>query len=154
MRLDFVKLFVNSTSQIFEELIGNGISVKRVTMMATPVGGQEVMVVIGVGGEAQGRVILDMELITAVHLAAHMIGEASSGMTPLVRSSIAELASMAIGRAISRINNSGTKLSMTPPTVITGSNLASFDQSIETLVAPIVTEYGEVRVNVTLQDLN
>jgi hypothetical protein len=25
---------------------------------------------------------------------------------------------------------------------------------LETLVAPIVTEYGEVRVNVTLQDLN
>jgi chemotaxis protein CheX len=154
MRLDFVKQFIHSTSQVFEELLGNGISVKRVAMKANPMAGQEVMVVIGVAGEAQGRVILDMDLFTAVHLAAHMIGEPPPGMTPLVRSSIAELASMAIGRAISCINNSGTKLSMTPPTIITGSNLVSDDLLLETLVAPIVTEYGEVRVNVTLQDLN
>lgn len=154
MRLDFVKLFVNSTSQVFEELIGNGVSVKRMAMKADPVAGQEVMVVIGLAGEAQGRVILGMDLLTAIDLAGHMIGEQSPGMTPLVRSSIAELASMAIGRAISCINNGGTKLSMTPPAVITGANLSSHDRGLETLVAPIVTEYGEVRVNVTLQDLN
>jgi chemotaxis protein CheX len=154
MRLEFVKLFIHSTSQVFEELLGNGIRVKRVAMKANPMAGQEVLVIIGVAGEARGRVILDMDLYTAVHLAAHMIGEPAPGMTALVRSSIAEMASMAIGRAISSINNSGTKLSMTPPTIITGSNLVSDDRSLETLVAPIMTEYGEVRVNVTLQDLN
>jgi CheY-specific phosphatase CheX len=75
-------------------------------------------------------------------------------MTPLVRSSIAELASMAIGRAISKINDGGTRLRMSPPTVITGANLVSYDQCFETLVAPFTTAYGEVRVNITIQDLD
>jgi chemotaxis protein CheX len=154
MRLDFVKIFVDSTSLLFRELVGPSVEVPSISMKASPVAGREVMAIIGLTGEAQGRVIFDMDLFTAVQLAGHMIGEPSPGLTPLVRSSIAELASMAIGRAISCINEQGTRLRMSPPTVITGANLASYDQCFETLVAPISTAYGEVRINVTIQDLD
>ena len=154
MRLDFVKIFVDSTSLLFKELIGPSVDVPSISMKASPVAGREVMAIIGLTGEAQGRVIFDMDLFTAVQLAGHMIGEPSPGLTPLVRSSIAELASMAIGRAISSINDQGTRLRMSPPTVITGANLVSYDQCFETLVAPINTAYGEVRINVTIQDLD
>ena len=154
MRLDFVRIFVDSTSQLIRELIGPSVDVHSMAMKPSPVAGREVMAIIGLTGEAQGRVIFDMDLFTAVQLAGHLLGEQSPGMTPLVRSSIAELASMAIGRAISRINDEGTKLSMSPPTIITGSNLVSFDQCFETLVAPLSTAYGEVRMNITMQHLN
>lgn len=154
MRLDFVKTFIDSTSQLFSELIGSAVDVNSMSMKPSPVAGREVMAIIGLTGEAQGRVIFDMDLFTAVQLAGEMLGEPSPGMTPLVRSSIAELASMAIGRAISRINDEGTKLSMSPPTIITGSNLVSFDQCFETLVVPLATAHGEVRINITIQDLD
>jgi chemotaxis protein CheX len=154
MRLDFVKIFVESTSVLFKELVGPSVDVPSISMKASPVAGRDVMAIIGLTGEAHGRVIFDMDLFTAVQLAGHMMGEPSPGLTPLVRSSIAELASMAIGRAISRINEQGTRLRMSPPTVITGANLVSYDQCFETLVAPINTAYGEVRVNVTIQDLD
>jgi chemotaxis protein CheX len=154
MRLDFVKIFVDSTSLLFKELVGPSVDVPSISMKASPVAGREVMAIIGLAGEAQGRVIFDMDMFTAVQLAGHMMGEPSPGLTPLVRSSIAELASMAIGRAISKINEQGTRLRMSPPTVITGANLVSYDQCFETLVAPITTAYGEVRVNITIQDLD
>jgi len=154
MRLDFVKIFVDSTTLMFRELIGPTVDGPSIAMKPSPVASREVMAIIGLAGDAQGRVIFDMDLFTAVQLAGHMLGEPSPGMTPLVRSSIAELASMAIGRAISRINDCGTRLEMTPPTVITGANLVSYDQCFETLVAPIATAYGEVRVNITIQDLD
>lgn len=154
MRLDYVKIFIDSTSVLFKELVGPSVDVPSITMKASPVAGREVMAIIGLTGEAQGRVIFDMDLFTAVQLAGHMMGEPSPGLTPLARSSIAELASMAIGSAISRINDQGTRLRMSPPTVITGANLVSYDQCFETLVAPIHTAYGEVRINVTIQDLD
>src|SRR5690349_8660304 len=125
MRLDFVKMFVDSTSTLFKEIIGPTSDVPSVTMKPSPLGGREVMAVIALSGDAQGRVIFDMDTFTAVQLAGHMLGEPSPGMTPLVRSSIAELASMATGRAISRINDDGTRLTMSAPTVITGANLVS-----------------------------
>jgi chemotaxis protein CheX len=153
MRLDFVRIFVDSTLGLFRQVVGPSVSVKSMVMRPSPVAGREVMAIIGLMGEAQGRVIFDMDLFTAVQLAGCMLGEPSPGMTPLVRSSIAELASMAIGKAISDINDDGVCLRMSPPTVVTGANLVSYDRCFETLVAPIVTAYGEVRVNITIQDL-
>jgi chemotaxis protein CheX len=154
MRLDFVRTFIDSTTELFQQVIGPAVSVSSVTVKPSPVAGRDVMAIIGLTGESQGRVIFDMDMFTAVQLAGCMMGEPSPGMTPLVRSSIAELASMAIGQAISRINDNGTRLTMSPPTVITGANLVSYDQCFETLVAPITTAFGEVRMNITIQDLN
>ena len=153
MRVDFVKLFVDSTSGLLEEVLGERVEVSEVAMKSGPVTGREVMVVIRLAGEAQGRVVFDMDSPTAVGMAGQMIGEGSRGMTPLVRSSIAELASMAIGRAISRINDKGARLKMTPPTVIAAADLDANDPPLETLVAPFRTASGEVRVNVTIWDL-
>lgn len=154
MRLDFVKIFIDSTTMLFGQLIGSDVDVSSIRMNPVPDAGRDVMAIICLTGDIQGRVIIDMDLFTAVHLAGCMVGESSPGMTPLVRSTIAELASIAIGHAISKINDKGTRVGMSPPTVISGSNLVSYDQSFETLVAPIRTAYGEVCVNVTMQDLN
>lgn len=154
MRLDFVRMFIDSTTELFQEVIDPAISVKSVSVRPSPVAGRDVLTIIALTGESQGRVIFDMDLFTAIQLAGCLLGEPSPGMTPLVRSTIAELASMAIGQAISRINDAGTRLKMSPPIVITGANLVSYDQCFETLVAPIATAYGEVRMNITIQDLN
>jgi chemotaxis protein CheX len=154
MRLDFVRIFVSTTGQLFEKVVGPGVSVKSVSVQPGPAFGREVLTIIGLTGECQGRVIFDMDASTATNLAGTMLGQPSSEMTPLVRSTIAELASMAIGQAISRINDDGTRISMSPPVVITGANMVSYDQSFETLVAPIATAHGEVRMNITIQDLN
>jgi CheY-specific phosphatase CheX len=154
MRLDFVRMFVDSTTELFQTVLGPTVGVKSILVRPSPVAGRDVLTIISLTGDSQGRVIFDMDLFTAMQLAGCLLGEPSPGMTPLVRSSIAELASMAIGQAISKINDSGSKLRMSPPIVITGANLVSYDQCFETLVAPISTAYGEVRMNITIQDLN
>jgi CheY-specific phosphatase CheX len=154
MRIGFVKIFVASTEELFQEVTGPEVKVDSVSMREGPVTGREVKAVVCLSGEAQGRVIFDMDVLTAVHLAGQMLGEPSPGMTPMVRSAIAELASMAIGRAISRINDAGTKITMSPPAVISGESNLFYDVSFETLVAPISTGHGEVRINITIQDLH
>jgi chemotaxis protein CheX len=153
MRLDFVKKFIDSTADLFREVVGPQIDVARMRMRPSPEAGGGVMAIIGLMGDAQGRVIFDMDSKTALQLACHMTGEPFDDITPMVRSAIAELASMATGKAISEINDGGVRLKMSPPTVISGANLVSYDHGFETLVAPVETAYGEVRVNITIQDL-
>lgn len=154
MRLDFVKIFIDCTTQLFQQMLGPAVNVSSMAVKPSPVAGSDVLTIIGLTGESQGRVIFDMDSMTATQVAGCMLGKPTAEMTPLAQSTIAELASMAIGQAISRINDNGTRLTMSPPTVITGSGLVSYDQCFETLVAPIATGYGEVRMNITIQDLN
>jgi chemotaxis protein CheX len=154
MRLDFVKAFLNSTTEILAELLGSDVEVSSMAMTASPSINREVVTVIGLTGEVHGDVVIEIDQSTAEQLGGYMVGETATGMTPLVKSSIAEMASMAIGRAISRINDDGTKLSMTPPNIFTDTNVKTNDLCYETLVAPIATRYGEVRISVAIQDLN
>ncbi len=153
MRLDFVRIFLDSTTDTFREVVDPVAGVSSMHMNAKPVSEGDVMAIIGLTGDAQGRVIFDMNLFTAVQLAGRMMEESLPGMSPLARSAIAELASMATGKALSEINDSGVFLKMAPPVVISGLNLESHDGELETLVAPIHTTYGEVRLNVSIQDL-
>jgi chemotaxis protein CheX len=153
MRLDFVKAFVNSTTEILGELIGSEVEVNSMTMVSGPIADREVITIIGLMGELQGDVVFDIDQPTAKRLGEHLTGEEAECMTPLVKSSIAEVASMAIGRAISRINDDGTKLRMTPPNIFTDAETITYQDSFETLVAPITTQYGEVRISVAIQDL-
>ena len=154
MRIDFVKIFIDSTTQLFQQMLGPAVNLSSMAVKPSPVAGSDVMTIIGLTGESQGRVIFDMDSATAMQVAGCMLGDPPAEMTPLAQSTIAELASMAIGQAISRINDNGTRLTMSPPTVITGTGLVSYDQCFETLVAPIATGYGEVRMNITIQEMN
>lgn len=152
MRIDYVRTFLDSTTELLAEVMGPDVEVCSVGMQPSLASTRDVVSIIGLTGDACGRVIFDMDSRTAVGVAGQLLGEATNGMTPLVRSSIAELTSMAIGRAISRINDEGSRIRMSPPTVITGANLMSYDLCFETLVAPVRTSHGEVRVNITLQE--
>jgi hypothetical protein len=46
MRLDFVKVFVDSTAVLFRELIGPTVDVPSITMKPSPVASREVMTII------------------------------------------------------------------------------------------------------------
>jgi len=153
MRFDFVKTFLESTTHTLREVVDPSAEIGAIRMRPAPLAFGEVIAVINLTGDAQGKVIFDLDLPTAVEVAGQMMEEDSAGLSPIVRSAIAELASMATGKAISEINDAGVALKMAPPTVLSGSSHRSYEDYLETLVAPIMTSFGEIRVNVTIQDL-
>lgn len=153
MRLEFVKTFLESTTHTLREVVDPTAQIGAIRMRPAPMTFGEVIAVINLTGDAQGKVIFDLDLPTAVQVAGQMMEEDSEGLSPIARSAIAELASMATGKAISEINDSGVALRMAPPTVLSGVGRKNHEDYLETLVAPIVTSYGEIRVNVTIQDL-
>ncbi len=104
----------------------------------------------GVTGEAEGRVLLDMEPASALRIAEKMNGETLSELNELGKDTISELASMITGRAVSILNDAGHHLKASPPTVLTGENLTISNLELETLVVPVLTSYGEVMVNVAI----
>jgi CheY-specific phosphatase CheX len=154
MRLGFVKTFVDASAELIGEVAGPSVKMGAVSMRERPDVGGGVTTVVCLSGEAQGRVIFDLDILTALQIAKRMLGEPSPGLTPMVRSAIAELASMAIGRALSRINDSGACVTMGPPVVLAGEYRGENTAGFETMVAAVMTECGEVRINVSIQDLH
>ena len=153
MRLDFVKVFRDSTNEMLQQIVGPVDEMEAMTMHPTPLAGRDVTAVIELDGQAQGRVIFDMDSTTAMRIAGRLLEEPPPVMTPIAQSAISELASMIIGHAISVINDRGTRVNMEPPMIGDG-DLAHSEMCFETLSFPVQTMFGEVRVNVMIQDLD
>ena len=152
MRLDFVKVFRDSTNEMLQQIVGPVDEMDAMAMHAVPLEGRDVTAVIELDGQAQGRVIFDMDSTTAMRIAGRLLEEPPPVMTPIAQSAISELASMIIGHAISAINDRGTRVNMEPPMIGDGG-LVRPDLGFETLTFPVQTLFGEVRVNVMIHDL-
>jgi len=107
---------------------------------------------IGVTGDVEGRVVLDMDQQTAVNLAGGMLGEKMDHFDNLVSSTINEIANMICGGAISILINTGKNLDISAPTMFTGRNLEIYDSATvgEAIVVPIDSNYGQIIINVAM----
>lgn len=153
MRLDFIRTFLNSTTELLREVIDPATTASAIRIHPGLMTAGEMMTVITLTGAAEGQVIFDLDEQTAIQLAQQMLQEPVSELSPLARSAITELASMATGRALSQLNDAGTPMHMIPPVVISEQQFLHHEQTQETLVVPLHTVCGEVRINISVHDL-
>ena len=77
-----------------------------------------------------------------------MNAEEFPGINALVRSTICELSNMIAGNAVSILCNRGINLDVTPPSLVSGTDMEISDYTkMQTLVIPIKTPCGEVVIN-------
>jgi chemotaxis protein CheX len=93
--------------------------------------------VVGLAGSVEGRVILDMDMPTALQIASIMNGETLSELDDMVKATLTELANIVTGVAVTKLHELNFKFDLTPPTIITGNNMQIHNLGIESLVVPL-----------------
>mgnify|MGYP000978423880 CR=1 FL=1 len=81
-----------------------------------------------------------------------MNGEEITDFNDLAQSTIAELSNIITGNTISLLSGSGYRVDITPPTLFMGDNLVVSKAEALTLVVPIVTDAGDIYINVALKE--
>ncbi len=151
MRLEFVRAFINITKEIFTEVLGAEVSTGPLALESQPRIDNSVVTLVDLGGDVLGKIILQMDFSTASSMAMCMSGRNNLSRA-MVASCIAELTGMAVGRAISWINEQSWNIHMTPPIVTIETKWKFVPQQVETLIFPLKTACGEVILNVSLVD--
>jgi CheY-specific phosphatase CheX len=153
MRLEFVKAFVEITQTVFVEALGTTVETGRVHLESAPRAENTVITLIELSGELAGKIYLHLDMPTAVSISERMVGRNNLPRT-LVASCIAELTSMAVGQAISWINDQDCHIDMSPPIVTMETQLKMPTNEVETLVFPVKTGCGDAILNISVIDLN
>ena len=83
-----------------------------------------------------------------------MNGEEITEFNDLAQSTIAELSNIITGNTISSLSAKGYRVDITPPTLFMGDNLTVSKSEALTLVVPLITEAGEIFINVALKEKN
>jgi chemotaxis protein CheX len=150
VRYTYIRPFVDAAQTVLEQVLSERTRAGDLELASQSIVSRGVTTIVGVTGEAEGRVLLDMAPVSALGIAAKMNGGVISELDDLSRDTISELASMITGRAVSILNDAGHQLKVSPPTLLTGDNLTISNLKLETLVVPLHTSHGEVVVNVAI----
>ena len=150
MRYEYVQPFVAAAQEILGGMLSGSVETGKIELSPAPVSSRGVTAIVGVTGAGEGRVLFDMSRSTAMKISAELNEEDEATLTSLAQDTLAKLASVMTGRAISVLNDKGYRLRVSPPTLVVGDNMVVSNSDLETMVVSLSTEYGEVVVNVAM----
>jgi chemotaxis protein CheX len=106
---------------------------------------------IEISGDIEGRIVLDTDSGTAMHLAKHLAGGEIEASEELARETICELANMVIGNAVTSLNDQGYRFKIAPPELHTAEQGLSGNEETEALVMCFETAKGNVFMNIAMR---
>ena len=137
MRVEYINPFVESAFNVLKEVLNSEIKRGELYLKSTSQPVLGVATIIGLAGDVEGRVLLDMSMDTALNIASEMNMEKLETFDELGKATITELANMITGQAITKLHELGFKFDLTPPSMLTGNDMVISDSGVEALIVPI-----------------
>jgi chemotaxis protein CheX len=152
MRAELVNPFVRGTGDVLTMLLSTTPTLGKITAESSMVTSGEVNVACGVTGDLTGQVILSLSETSATKLATKMMGGAP--VDDALRSScLSELANMVCGNSVTLLAEAKFACDITPPTLISGTNVKITAYDLPCLIIPIeIAEVGTLSIHVCLKD--
>ncbi|MBI9102149.1 MAG: chemotaxis protein CheX [Spirochaetales bacterium] len=152
MRVEYINPFVEAAFNVLKEVLQADIERGELYLKAVSQPILGVATIIGLAGDVEGRVLIDMSLETALAIASRMNAEELKELDELAKATITELANMITGQAVTKLFDLGFKFDLTPPAIFTGDNMQVSDSGVEALIVPIDTGMGKLEINVAVRE--
>ena len=152
MRVEYINPFVEAAYNIMKEVLQAEIERKDLYLKKTTQPVMGVAALVGLAGDVEGRVLIDMSQETALKIASSMNDEELTSMDDLVKATITELANMITAQAVTKLFDLGFKFDLTPPSIITGENMSVSNSNVEALIVPLQMSQGLVEINVAIRE--
>lgn len=156
MRVEYINPFVESAHSVLAEVLQVDVNRGELYLKSTAAPVLGVAAIIGLAGDVEGRVLLDMSRETAVQIASGMLKsmdmEPISELNEMGRATITELANMITGQAVTKLHNLGFKFDLTPPALVTGDNMEISNTNVEALIVPMELPHGKIEINVAIRE--
>lgn len=152
MRVEYINPFVEAAFKIIGQVIDQDAERGKLYLksVSQPVLG--VAVIVGLAGDVEGRVLLDMTKETALQVASVMNGEELTQMNQLVKETIMELANMITASAVTKLQDLGFSFDLTPPAIFTGVDMEISSNGVEALIVPMKIAQGKIEINVAIRE--
>ncbi len=152
MRVEYINPFVEAAFNVLNEVLETEIERGELYLKAVSQPILGLATIIGLAGDVEGRVLIDMSAKTALDIASQMNGEELPELDELAKATITELANMITGQAVTKLFDLGFKFDLTPPAIFTGENMQVSDSGVEALIVPIDTGLGKLEINVAVRE--
>ena len=151
MRAEFINPFLQAATEVLESELGSRPLRGAIGLQRSAYTSNEVTAVVAVTGEVAGMVLFAMDQNTARGMVSRMMGQDFSEFDALAQSGIAELGNVITGRAAVLLSEAGFSSDLAPPMLLVGKGTMISTLDVQRIVVPIVTEFGDIEVQVALK---
>lgn len=152
MRMELIQPFINAADAVLSETLACSITVSDISMNEEAYQRRATAAMVEITGDIEGRVIFDVEDSTAMKVASTISGTAELNSDPqLIRETIAELANLVIGNAVTTLNDQGFRFKVHPPVDHPARQGFRGAEDIEALVMDFSSPAGSVFMNVAIR---
>ncbi|MFP4562172.1 MAG: chemotaxis protein CheX [Spirochaetia bacterium] len=152
MRIEYINPFVEAAFSILREVLNVDPKRGELYLKSSSQSILGVAAIVGLAGDVEGRVLLDMTNDTAVSIASAMNMEELESLDDLGKATINELANMITAQAVTKLHDLGFEFDLTPPAIITGENMEVSDPGVEALIVPVEVPQGKIEINVAVRE--
>ncbi|MFZ5943110.1 MAG: chemotaxis protein CheX [Bacillota bacterium] len=152
MNVKYINPFLKATSDIVTQVLGTMPAFEKAYVKDTPVNSQEeLLIIIGVTGEMNGKVIINIDKVSCVNIASQMMGGMDVEFNELSKSAVSELCNMILGTTATLFANQGIAINITSPTVLEGSNIV-ITQKEQMICVPVnIFEGAKITINISAE---
>ncbi len=152
MNIEYINPFVEASYELLKEVLQVDIRRGEIFLKERVSSIKGVGIILGLIGQAEGRLILDMDAKTAYTIASIMNNEKYESLDDIVIDTIGEMANMITALAITKLHHKGFDFDLTPPSIITGREVEVTDTDLETLVVPLEFPFGGIDINIAIKE--
>ncbi|MFZ7101482.1 MAG: chemotaxis protein CheX [Peptococcaceae bacterium] len=149
MDVKYINPFLLATSDIVNQVLGVAPVFEKPFIKTTPYSNaEELLVIIGVTGEMNGKVLINIGKESCINIASQMMGGMPVEFNELSKSAVSELCNMILGTSATHFASQGMSVNITSPTVLEGHNI-TVSQKEQVICIPINVG-NEIKITVNI----
>jgi len=123
MKVRFINPFLVATKDVVIQVLGSSPNFEKPFIKSMPFNSDDLLVIIGVTGEMNGRVLINIDKRSCIKIASQMMGGMSFEFNEISKSAVGELCNMILGTTATLFAKEGININITSPTIIAGTNI-------------------------------
>lgn len=141
MNAEVIKAFTSAARDVLAQELGEPIEMQDARLQGGPYRVGDITVVVGLGQDIEGAVLMCLSKTTARQYLSSVLGEAIEELDEIALSGIGELGNMIAGSAGAKLSALGYETVISPPTVfVDGGTISTL--TLPRLVVPVQSPVG------------
>ncbi len=151
MKMELIQPFINAADAVLAETLKCNTRIADVNMEEEAYRRKGMAALIGITGDIEGRVIMDIDTPTAAAIAGALVGSPVDTDDESIKEAIFELANLVIGNAVTTLNDQGFRFKIHPPVPHVDERGFKGSEDTEALVMGLDTPSGTVYMNIAMR---
>ncbi len=150
--MEYINSFIEAGNQVLSTMAQLQCSFKEAYVPQVPIHPGNVIVMVGTTGELKGNAMISMNEEVAKAIASKMMmGMPVESLDDMAKSALSELGNMIMGTAATKLEGAGIKIDITPPSLMTGTNLSISSAAMDNMCIPIDTDCGHIDITISVK---